>query len=303
LKVRAFFVCLILFIFSLPLPSHGSGVAVFIGENRLKVHDEVLKGFSSVCYAPAEEFEVSKEDIPGLKKKIAAFAPNLIFAIGSDALAASLEIEDTPVVFALVLQKNGASYPHKPVTGVDLLISPQRQLETIRAVLPKAKRIGVIYNPAETGSAFTAAEKAASRLGLNLIGRKAKTAADAINEIKSLEGRIDALWLLPDASVLDYETVKYAMLFSFRARVPVIAPSSGFVRNGALLGLGIDAFDIGVQAGQIANDILSGKSARGIPVAFARKVVLSVNVGTARKFGITIPGDILKKSTTYGEER
>jgi ABC-type uncharacterized transport system substrate-binding protein len=303
LKVHTFLFFLLIFVFSLPLPSHGGDIAVFTGENPLKVHKEVLRGFRSVCKAPARDFEVSEKDVPELRKKIAALAPKLILAVGSDALSASLKMENTPVVFTLVLREDDSPQFHKPGTGVDLLVSPELQMETIHEALPGVKRIGVIYNPAETGSFFMEAEKAASALGLSLVGRRAKTAADAISGIKSLEGRIDALWLIPDLSVLDYETVKYAMFFSFQRRVPVIAPSDDFVKNGALLGIGVDAFDIGVQAGQIANDIFSGRSAMDIPVVFARKVLLSVNISTARKLGITIPGDILKKSTIYGRER
>jgi ABC-type uncharacterized transport system substrate-binding protein len=303
LKVHTFLLFLLIFVFSLPLPSHGGDIAVFTGENPLKVHKEVLRGFRSVCKAPARDFEVSEKDVPELRKKIAALAPKLILAVGSDALSASLKMENTPVVFTLVLREDDSPQFRKPGTGVDLLVSPELQMETIHEALPGVKRIGVIYNPAETGSFFMEAEKAASALGLSLVGRRAKTAADAISGIKSLEGRIDALWLIPDLSVLDYETVKYAMFFSFQRRVPVIAPSDDFVKNGALLGIGVDAFDIGVQAGQIANDIFSGRSAMDIPVVFARKVLLSVNISTARKLGITIPGDILKKSTIYGRER
>lgn len=304
MKIKSFLVCLALGLLCLPAPSQGGEIAVFTAKNPLEVHDEALRGFMSVCHAPEKEFEVSGKDISGLKHKIAAFAPRLIFAIGSDAFNGSLQIDNgTPVVFALVLRKKGTSHPRGPVTGIDLMISPRRQLEVIREVLPKTKRIGVVYNPAETGAEFRAAEKAAPALGMKIIGRTAATAAEAIKEISSLRGRIDVLWLFPDVTVLDYETVKYAMLFSFQTRVPVVAPSAEFVRNGALLGLGLDAYDIGVQAGQMANLILSGRSARDIPVAYARKIVISVNVGIARKFGITIPSNILKKSLIYGEER
>lgn len=300
MNVKAFLFCLIVVLFFVAPPSQASGVAVFAARNHLKVHDEVLQGFRSVCPAQVREFDVPEEDLDGLKKKVVAFDPVLILAIGSDAFAASLKVGGVPVVFALVLKENNAPHHRMPVTGVDLLLSPRRQLEAVHSVLPRAKRIGVIYNPAETGSVFSAVREAASSLGLTIVGRKAESTAGAIRAIKMLDGKIDALWLLPDASILDYETVKYAMLFSFENRVPVIAPSEDFVKNGALIGLGVDAFDMGVQAGRIADDILSGKSARDIPVEFARKLVLSVNVETAKRFGIRIPASVLKRSLLYG---
>lgn len=302
LRIGSFLICLTLSLLSFPAPSHSAEIAVFMARSHLEVHDEVLRGFRSVCHAQAREFEFSGNNIPELKKEVAAFGPKLIFAIGSDALAASFDMNKTPVVFSLVLKEDRISHSPVPVTGVNLLISPEQQLEIIHQALPAAKKIGVIYNPAEMGHAYQETKKEALSMGLKIIGRKAKTAADAINEIRSLQDRIDALWLLPDVSVMDYETVKYAILFSFRTKIPVIAPSDRFVKNGALLGLGVNAFDIGVQAGEIANEILSGRSVRDIPIAFARDVVISVNLRTARQFGITIPGNILKKSKIYGEE-
>lgn len=302
MKTTSLLISLVILL-SLPLSSRAADVAIFTGRNRLKVHDDAMRGFMSVYPQPAEEFEVSEKDIPELREKLAASAPKLIFAIGSDALAAALEMGNIPVVFALVERETVAYRFHGPATGVDLLISPEKQVEAIHNVLPGAERIGVVYNPAKTGSRFRSEEEAASAVGLKIIGIQASSAAGAINGIKSLEGKIDALWLLPDVSLLDYETVKYAMLFSFSTKVPVIAPSARFVENGALLGLGVDAFDIGVQAGQIAKGILSGRKAQDIPVAFARKIVLSVNIGTARKFGIRIPDYILKKCKIYGRRR
>lgn len=268
---------------------------MIVSHNSLKVHEEALRGFKSRCKASLREYAAD-----AAAGEIAEAKPRLIYAIGSDALKAALQIRGIPIVFALVLLQDSMDLSGRQVTGVRMTISPPEQLSVLKSVLPRVRRIGVVYNPKETGATFRDSKIAAELAGLSLVGRTASTPAEAIRAMESLRGKIDLFLMLPDTSLMDYETVKYMLLFSFETNTPIFAVSDRFVKNGALLGLNIDPFDIGRQAGEMAGKILSGRNARDIPVSYARTGALSINMTTARKLGISISPSMLKTARVYG---
>lgn len=86
--------------------------------------------------------------------------------------------------------------------------------------------------------------------------------------------------------------------------MPLYAFSDKYLKKSALVGLGIDTKDIGAQAGEMANRILSGEDATRMPVAHARKGELFLNVHTARKLGVELPEEALKRiDKVFGEDR
>jgi ABC-type uncharacterized transport system substrate-binding protein len=52
--------------------------------------------------------------------------------------------------------------------------------------------------------------------------------------------------------------------------------------------MGIDAIDMGVQAGQMASKILSGRDVKNIQRVHARKMIVSTNLMIAGKLGINL---------------
>jgi len=112
-----------------------------------------------------------------------------------------------------------------------------------------------------------------------------------------MQGEIDALWILPDVTVLAPESVQYMLLFSFRNKIPLLGLSENQARMGALFGLSFGSGrDIGIQAGEIANEILSGRRAEEIPFTTARRLKLTVNLKTAGKLGLQVPKEILDQA-------
>jgi putative ABC transport system substrate-binding protein len=65
---------------------------------------------------------------------------------------------------------------------------------------------------------------------------------------------------------------------------------------GALLSLNIDPHDIGKQAWEIVEKVLSGTDIREIAVSDARKADVAINLKTATKMGITL-GITTRKET------
>jgi len=74
--------------------------------------------------------------------------------------------------------------------------------------------------------------------------------------------------------VITPETIEIMLLFSFENHIPVLTFSEKYVELGALMSIGIDAFDMGCQAGEMANQILKGSDVSIIQNAYARKAVI-----------------------------
>ena len=112
----------------------------------------------------------------------------------------------------------------------------------------------------------------------------------------AMKGLINALWMLPDLTVVTPETFKFMLLSSFQNNIPLISFSEKYVEMGALMSLNIDEYDIGRQAGEMAGKFFSGTALDHIQKTDARNAKLTINKKTAEKLGITINSKILKKA-------
>ena len=102
--------------------------------------------------------------------------------------------------------------------------------------------------------------------------------------------------MLPDLTVITPETIEFVLLFSLENKIPILAFSEKYVELGALMSVGIDAFDIGIQAGEMAEKILSGRDIMNARHVDARKAVISINLKVAKTLGIPIDEKIIRKA-------
>ncbi len=267
------------------------------------VYNEVLEGFkSSFPRSIISEYDMEGDLQKGKKfltRLKSGSKPDLILAIGIWALQVVVEeIRDIPVVFAMVLNPTTViGQEARNITGASMNVPIEQQITLLKKVSPQVRRIGVIYDPSKTGFLVKQAERIARDQGVRLVTKAIASSKDSFAALDAIQGEIDALWILPDLTVLAPESVQYTLLFSFRNRIPLLGLSENQARMGALLGLSFESGrDIGSQAAELANEILSGKSAGELPITTARKVRLTVNLKTAGKLGLQIPNEILERA-------
>ena len=79
------------------------------------------------------------------------------------------------------------------------------------------------------------------------------------------------------------------------SKLPVICGEGGMVKAGGVATLGVDYYKLGFQAGEMAADILSGKSKPADMAIQAQKEFKAmVNLKEAEKIGLKVPEDVLK---------
>ncbi|MDZ4723408.1 MAG: ABC transporter substrate binding protein [candidate division Zixibacteria bacterium] len=227
------------------------------------------------------------------------FNPSVIVTVGSDATkVAQREFSGVPLVFSSVLYPELSGFvsdkfqPKDNITGASLDISIDIQFWNFKKIIPKLKKIGVLYT-SNTASLIPRAQRAAADSGLTLV-------AIQINNEKELPGAIDSLtktcqgiWSLADPNLFTPQSTKYILLHSMKKNIPVMGFSRNVVESGALFALDFDYKAIGRQTGIIVNAILGGGKPSGIAVTSPDVIWFHYNERTAQYMQITIPPDLV----------
>ncbi len=223
--------------------------------------------------------------------------PRAIVAVGTEATEAMRrQVNDIPIVSSMVVHPERLQAEDGPLFSASMEVSAKEQLSYLKQLLPNAKRIGIIFNPAiQTDAAMDRRKDAAHEQGMELLLHSVSAATDMPEALKALLPNVDILWLIPDETVLSPETVQKVLLETLRYRVAVIAPSLLFVKQGALLAISGDYRDIGRQAGELALTLVSGKRPKA-SIVEARKSMLYLNLRTAKTLGVTVPASLIQQA-------
>lgn len=265
--------------------AHARDVLVIQGL-RIKPYDEALRGFRSSCSANTRTIVLAGEAEQGIARAVREEKPRLILAIGPEALSKAKKFRDIPVVYVMTLNPQAIAAGTPNVTGVSMNIPPERFLDLFGDITPAPRTIGVVYDPAKSGALVKRAQHAARSRGIRLVVREVHTPRDVPAALGSM-GMVDALWMLPDTTVITPETVEMLILFSHRNSIPIFAFAAKYVNMGACASLDINGFEEGKQAGEMAAMILHGTAAADVPAIETRSVTLHVNRTVAKKLGIS----------------
>jgi putative ABC transport system substrate-binding protein len=263
---------------------------------RVKPYEQAIKGFRSICNVTMKRVVLSEVGSADAVRSIKDKRPELVLAIGGDALSAAKRIRSIPIVYTMVLNPLSRLTGGEKIRGVSMNIPPEQQLRALLRALPQVKTVGLLYDPDRTGRFVREAHLAALGMGIILVAREIHDPKDAPSLIIDMKGKIDAFWMLPDITVITPQTVEFLLLFSLENKVPLLAFSEKYVDLGAFMSTDIDAIDMGRQAGEIANRVLSGVDLRSVRHVGARRLVVSTNLMVARKLGITV--DVAMQSGT-----
>jgi putative tryptophan/tyrosine transport system substrate-binding protein len=277
-----------------------SAEIVILKSADITAYNQAADGFKAMVAGTATitEYDMQGDLAKGRKlaRRVRASNADLVLAVGTKAaLAAKLEIVDIPILFCMVLdpEKSGLNAPN--MTGILLEVPIEHQFATMHSVLPGKKKIGVLFDPEKTGDLVEEARRHARAMGLELVTRQIRSEKEVPAVLRSLIPTIDALWLVPDSTVLTEESISFLLANALDANIPVLGFSSELVRNGALAGLSVHYEDVGRQASGLARKILSGQIKA--PSRFGpERVRLALNLKTAKFLGITIPAEVVNRA-------
>jgi len=210
---------------------------------------------------------------------------DLILAIGGKALSFADRFRQIPLVYTMVPDAGSRLVFHDRAAGVPFSVPPRRWVEVTERCLPRARRIGVVFSPGETGG-FVREARALSRVqGMQIVGTGARSAREVRARLEELRGQIDVLWMLPDLRVLTPQTAEAMLRFSMEERVPVVTFAEKYLRRGAMIALVPDYRRMGEAAAALAERLLRGGSLKTGRREVTRRTRVRVNAGIAKKLG------------------
>jgi putative tryptophan/tyrosine transport system substrate-binding protein len=278
-------------------------VAVLLSA-KVDEYEDALRGFKGTVphrivalYDMDADLDRGRKQLADIESKV---KPDLIFAVGVWALqAVASRSSAVPVVYAMVLNPPSIiGTESRNITGASTNVPVEQTIGLLAQLQPQVKRVGVVFNRMKTGHLVTQAQGVARSEGLELVTREISSARDAAGALESFADGIDALWIVPDETVLSQNIVQQMLLFSYRRKIPVIGLSDRHAEMGALFALSYaSSEDVGRQAGELAQAILGGRAAADVPRTSARKLYLTVNLRAAQKLGLEIPRGILARAT------
>jgi putative ABC transport system substrate-binding protein len=280
----------------LPTAATAADIAI-LKSSDIAAYNQAVSGFKAAAGGGNTiveyNLESSLEKGRELARQIHASGAALVLAVGlKAALAARLEIDDTPVIFTMVLDPPKHDLAAPNMTGVLIEVPLDRQFGGIRSVLPKVKRIGVLYDPSKSSQTIDDARRQAKAQGFDLVARQVTAEKEVPTSLRALLPTISALWLAPDSTVLSDESLRFILSTAFDQAVPVIGFSPEFVRSGALMSLSVDYGDVGRQAGTLARKILGGQLTLPLKSVPADRIKMAINLKTAKFLGIQVPKEL-----------
>ncbi|KVN08776.1 MULTISPECIES: ABC transporter substrate-binding protein [unclassified Burkholderia] len=240
-----------------------------------------------------------------IARKFIGDRPDVIVAIATPAAQAVVaSTKSVPVVYSGVTDPVAAQLVKgwgptgTNVTGVSDKLPLDRQVALIKRVAPKAKTVGMVYNPGEANSVVVVKEmkEILAKQGMTLKEAAAPRTVDIAPAAKSLIGKVDVIYTNTDNNVVSaYESlVKVAN----EAKIPLVAGDTDSVKRGGVAALGINYGDLGRQTGKVVARILKGEKPGAIASETSSNLELFVNTDAAAKQGVTLSPDLVKEAKT-----
>jgi putative ABC transport system substrate-binding protein len=247
------------------------------------------------------EYDVSDESNPEpqIAQKIQDLKPDLIVTIGSRSTAiVSQKIRDIPIVFSMVLNPVSSGFVQSMrssgnnLTGASLDIPLSIQLEKFKFLVPKLKKLGVLFTQ-DSKPVIIEAQSICKKMGVELVSKLISSEKEIPGATEALAQEVDGLWAVADTIIFTPQSTQYILLYTLRNGLPLMGLSPSFVKAGALFTLACDHKDVGRQAGELALRILSGEEPAQIPITIPRMIYLCLNLRTAEQINLKIPDNIV----------
>ena len=267
----------------------------------------VLQALNEAGYVDGETAEIDFKNAQGseensnlMAKNMVAGKYDMIIAIATPAAMAAYSAakeDNIPVVFTAVSDPVGAGIVESMeqsntcATGTADGINIDGQLKMIRAMLPDAKTVGVLYTTSEPNSItqLNQLKEASGAYGLEIVEVGITGPTEVAAGAATLVARgVDCVTNLTDNNVVD--NISTLLHATDEANIPVFGSEEMQVLAGCVASETLDYVALGDVTGKMAVQILKGEAQ---PNTLApQRIVESEPVYSAKncaKFGIALP--------------
>ena len=267
----------------------GERTVIVIQSQPIAAYNEAIKGFEESCkrnnvsiagiYDLKGDIDEGKRVIKNIKDD--KRRPDLILAVG--ILATTLvkeQFTNVPIIFCMVINHERFNLEGANVTGISSEASTRDQFAVLKELLGTQRNVGVIYDPMKTGRIVSEADLVAKRFEFNLLKAEVESESEVASALTGMVNKIDALWIVPDGTVVTKESLEIILKMSLKHRLPVFCTSSAIVRAGALVSISPDYRQTGIQAAQLAQTLLNSPTVISLGVKQPDKLKVTLNTQT-----------------------
>jgi putative tryptophan/tyrosine transport system substrate-binding protein len=246
------------------------------------------------------------DDLPGVARELVSRRPDVLMAVMTKFVAA-LKQETTTIPIVMLAtwdpERNGLitslARPEGNITGVAWYDLNHKQTELLKEVVPHLRRLAHIgpKNP-------SSAEKEAGRqfpIDVSPLGPLTRQTFTPVvpSDYDEIFARIaaehfDAAYISADGFAA--QNAKRIIELALRYRIPTISASSLLAKDGLLLGYGQDFVWSVTRASEYVDKILRGAKPSDLPVEQANRLLLVINLKTAKTLGLTVPPSVIARA-------
>lgn len=212
----------------------------------------------------------------------------VVVAVGAAAfrLETAARKDTVPVIGVALTRHAWRQIPAGKHTAVFWDPDPVRQLRLVRALMPGAKRVGVMSGSADDvlGDGL---QREAKRLGMEIVRSEPVQRATLVRQLNKVLAGSDVLLGIDDPAVFSPETGKTVLLTSYRHGKPVIGPSAAWVEAGSVASLASRLPDAVATLSEWIPPLLAGGE---IPAPqYPRTYGVATNASVARSMQMSLP--------------
>jgi len=246
--------------------------------------------------------------LPGLATELVQHRAAVIVALDTLAAARAAKAVTTavPIVFVtgadpvrarLVQSLNRPSGNITGISSMNLELG-SKWVGLLHELMPTAKRIAILVNIENADAArlmITDTQEAAFAMGLQTEFVFASNEGEIEPALSGLGARSQALIIQPDVAFQLKNPEEFATL-AIREKLPAIAATHEFAKNGGLMSYGSSFIEAHRLAGTYVGRILKGEKPGDLPVQRAAKFDFVINLKTAKAIGLDIPPTLLARA-------
>lgn len=210
----------------------------------------------------------------------------LVAAIGPEAavfLWGATHIQSPKIYTAILDPENCTGLPRHAM-GIALKIPVEIQVKEIRRHFENIGTIGLLFDPRFNQTFYDQARTAAFNHSFEIIPVTVGSKKQIYQQLKTYIDKIDALWMIPDQTVISEKIIQYVIKQGIYQGMGVIGYNSFFTLSGAVFSFEFDYEALGSQAALKIKAFLESGQWIDDPPVF--KTI--VNQRIANKLGISV---------------
>ncbi len=239
-------------------------------------------------------------------QRVVEFSPDILITCDDNAQEYfAKDLKDIPIVFCGVNQDPEVySFPRENVTGVRETMFAEETVNMIKSLCPEVDHIYFIGDDSETtnGMVEQLEKKSFENVSksvriIDTFDRWKKTVSEILSDNEAIVILADRTLKDKEGKTLDIkEVTKWTVDNSL---VPVFSVFNFAIKDGAIGGVVNSGFEEGLQAGKIAEKVLSGISIENITMEHSENGKIMFNIGTALSKGIYLDPYWIEKTDEF----